>query len=730
MILKATVYGIKYRNEDNGWTVATFETSEGDRISAVGVMPLLTNGEQVECSGEYVLHQRFGRQFKVDTYKTVQPQTGSAIEAYLGSGIISGIGPVTAKAIVSAFGADTLFILDEEPERLKEVPGIGAKRAMAIAESYRETRDMRDILLALEPFGISVSQAQKLYAIYGPTCIERLQEDPYQIIYDIDGIGFLTADKIAMNIDGFSPESSSRMKAGIIYALNCAMNEGGHSFLPRNELLGHAQNILKADIELLNDALDSLISTRELKYAMVGEEDGVFLPKLFKLEKEIAERLLDVKNSVLPNPFLESLADLPQGTIRLSDKQSEAVHLALKEGVLVITGGPGTGKTTIIRVITDILSRMQMEYALCAPTGRAAKRMSEATGEEGKTMHRLLEYVQGQGFMRNEENPLPYDVIVIDEMSMVDIPLFAAFLRAVTPGTRLVLVGDSDQLPSVGPGNVLNDIIESGVIPTVRLKEIYRQAEKSRIVTNAHLINNGRMPVLNTEPGSDFTFIETAGSEETLDYILSLYANKSCSFSDEPLMDTQVLVPMKKWTLGVYNLNKRLQQLLNPASSDKNEHAFGDTVFRVGDKVMQIKNNYKVEWAKRGPLGSEIKGTGAFNGDLGTLYGIDSATKRFTVLFDDDRLAHFDFMQFEEIDLAYCISIHKSQGSEFPIVVLPLFDGPPILFTKNILYTAVTRARDRVICIGSRDTIARMVRNSSDARRHTALAVRLCEVCP
>ena len=727
MILNATVVNIIYRNETNGWTVAALSTDENDRITAVGIMPLLTTGEQIECSGDYIIHQRFGRQFKVDSYHTVLPQSANAIEAYLGSGIIRGIGPSTAKAIVSAFGDDTLRILDEEPSRLKEVAGIGAKRAMMIADSYRETRDMRDILLALEPYGITVSQAQKLYAIYGPGCIERLIEDPYQLIYDVEGIGFITADRIAQNIDGYSETSLSRLKAGIIYALNDALNEKGHTFLPRQNLLSFAHELLHTDIDVLEEALDAMISSKEVRYSMVGEIDGIFLPRIFRLEKEIADRLIDLKNSVTPNPFIEALANMPGNDIRLSPKQAEAVRLALKEGILVITGGPGTGKTTIIRTITGILSRMQMEYALCAPTGRAAKRMSDATGEEAKTLHRLLEFVPGQGFMRDEDNPLMYDMIVIDEMSMVDVPLFSSFLRAVPSGTRLVLVGDSDQLPSVGPGDVLKDIISSEAITTIRLTEIYRQAETSRIVTNAHLINNGQMPVLDTEPGSDFSYVEMPDITETLDYLLSAYANGSQILSNEPLMDVQVLVPMKKGTLGVLNINKQLQELVNPASPEKNEHIFGDTVFRVGDKVMQVKNDYKVEWTKRGPHGSEISGTGSFNGDLGTLYRIDPALKRFSVLYDDDRLAHFDFSQFEEIDLAYCISIHKSQGSEFPIVILPLFGGPPILLSRNLLYTAVTRARDKVICIGDRATIRQMVTNNRDSKRFTSLSVRLIE---
>lgn len=727
MILDATVSHIVYRNDSNGWTVANLETAEGDHIAAVGVMPLLAVGEQVECNGEYIIHQRFGRQFKVNSYHTVIPRSVSAIEAYLGSGVIRGIGPTTAKAIVSEFGADTLRVLDEEPARLKEVSGIGAKRAMMIADSYRETRDMRDILLALEPYGITVSQAQKLYDIYGSGCIERLLEDPYQLIYDVEGIGFITADKIAQNIEGFSAESVPRLKAGIIYSLTEALNEYGHTFLPRHNLLSYAQKLLNADDALLSNALDALISSREVRYCMVGDVDGIFLPRVFRLEKEIADRLIRIQSDVVPNPFLESLADTPYSDIRLSPMQAEAVRLALKEGVLVITGGPGTGKTTIIRAITNILSRMQMDYALCAPTGRAAKRMSDATGEEGKTLHRLLEYIPGQGFMRDEDNPLLYDMIVIDEMSMVDVPLFTSFLRAVPSGTRLVLVGDSDQLPSVGPGDVLKDIIASGVIPTVRLTEIYRQARLSRIVTNAHMINNGQLPVLDTEPGSDFSFVEMPDTEATLRHILSIYSENSSLFTDEPLMNTQVLVPMKKGTLGVMNLNKQLQDLMNPPSPEKNEHTFGETVFRVGDKIMQIKNDYKVEWTKRGPHGTELAGTGAFNGDLGTLYRIEPALRRFSVLFDDDRLAHFDFSQFEEIDLAYCISIHKSQGSEFPTVILPLFGGPPILLTRNLLYTAVTRARDSVICIGDRATIRQMVANNRDAKRYTALAVRLSE---
>lgn len=728
MQITGTIQTIIYRNADNGWTVLELTAENGERLSVVGTLPLCAVGERVELEGAFVTHPRYGRQFKASSAKTLAPATLAAIEGYLGSGVIKGVGASTAHAIVAHFGMDTLSVLDEQPERLTEIPGIGKKRGALIAASYRDNRQMRDVMLALEPYGVTVNQAWKLYRIYGEGCIARIEENPYQIIADVDGIGFVTADRIAQNVSGFSFDSPARLRAGLLYALAQGCGEYGHTYLPRASLLDYAQRLLGVGQEALADALDDMIGAREVVYQMVGDVDGVFQPRLCAMENEIAARL--IKLAALPevNPFLEAAAAAPRGSIRLAPQQAEAVRLAMTQGVLVVTGGPGTGKTTIIRCITEILTDMQMEFALTAPTGRAAKRMSEATGCEARTLHRLLEYVPGEGFKRNADDPLLYDMIIVDEASMVDVPLLHALLAAIPAGTRLIMVGDSDQLPSVGPGDALRDIIASGVVRVVRLTEIFRQAQQSLIVTNAHRINAGRMPLLDNGAQSDFRFEEYQSQEQALERVLGLCAHPDASLPvGEPLMDIQVLAPMKKGPLGVYNLNARLQAALNPPSPDKAEHAFGERILRVGDKVMQVQNNYKVEWTRRGPNGASIEGAGAFNGDLGTVYRIDNGARRFSILFDDDRLAHYEFTQSDEIELAYCISIHKSQGSEFPVVILPLCGGPPVLLTRNLLYTALTRARRQVVCLGRRETVAAMVQNNRDMRRYTALAVRLRE---
>lgn len=728
MQITGTIQTIIYRNADNGWTVLELLDENGERLSAVGTLPLCAAGERVELEGNFVTHPRYGRQFKATSSRTLAPATLSAIEGYLGSGIIKGIGAATARAIVARFGMDTLSILDEQPERLLEISGIGQKRCAMIAASYRENRQMRDIMLALEPYGVTVNQAWKLFRIYGEGCIARIEENPYQIIADVDGVGFVTADRIAQNVSGFSFDSPARLRAGLLFALSQACNEYGHTYLPRASLLDHAQQLLGVSGEALNDALDELIGAHEAVYQMVGDVDGVFLPRMCAMENDIANRLSRLAAPPVSNPFLEAAAAAPRHDIHLAPQQAEAVRLAMTQGVLVITGGPGTGKTTIIRCIAEILSEMQMEFALAAPTGRAAKRMTEATGCEAKTLHRLLEYVPGEGFQRNADNPLFYDMIIVDEASMVDVPLLNALLAAIPEGTRLIMVGDSDQLPSIGPGDALRDITASGAIRVVRLTEIFRQAQQSRIVTNAHRINDGLQPLLDGGPESDFRFEEIPSQEQALSRVLDLCAHPDADMPvGEPLLDMQVLVPMKKGPLGVYHLNTRLQESLNPPAPEKAEHTFGERILRVGDKVMQVQNNYRIEWTKRGPGGATIEGTGAFNGDLGTVYRIDNTTRRFSILFDDDRLAHYDFTQSDEIELAYCISIHKSQGSEFPVVLLPLCGGPPVLLTRNLLYTAVTRARRQVVCIGRRETIAAMVRNNRDMRRYTSLAVRLQE---
>ncbi|MDO4493840.1 MAG: ATP-dependent RecD-like DNA helicase [Clostridia bacterium] len=722
MELTGSIESIIFRNADNGWTVLELLTDDDERLTAVGVLPLCNKGERVTLEGDFTAHPRFGRQFKAESYRTLAPSSLAGIESYLGSGLIRGIGPSTARLIVNAFGMDTLDMLDNHPEKLMTLPGIGPKKQQMIAASYRETTEMRNILLALEPYGITVGQATKLYAIYGNLVLARIEEDPYRLIEDVDGIGFLTADKIAQKNEEYRHDSPGRMRAGLLYSMNLAKNEYGHTYLPKNSLVTFAAKLLGVEEFSVEDAVDALIEQGAVLYRMVGDDDAVFLPYLFKMEGYIARRLKELAENKEENPFLLAGIGQEHRGIRLASQQLEAVKRALTEGMLVITGGPGTGKTTIIREITEILSEMQSEFALCAPTGRAAKRMTEATGFEAKTIHRLLEYQPGEGFRKNEDDPLLFDTVIVDETSMVDVPLMYALLKAIPDGTRLILVGDADQLPPVGCGNVLKDIIESDAVPVVRLTEIFRQAAESLIVRNAHAVNRGEMPVLSPEDGLDFRFFEYMNEEEALKRIVELCMHPAPVLdTNEPLLDLQVLAPMKKGTLGVNNINKVLQAALNPPSPGKKEQVIGGRLFREGDKIMQMQNDYKVEWSKRAPGGGLTEGTGAFNGDLGTLYRIDTSARNIMVLFDDDRLAQYDFAAAEALDLAYCISIHKSQGSEFPIVLLPLCGGSPLLLTRNLLYTAITRAKRGVCCVGRSATIRSMVNNNRSMKRYTAL---------
>ncbi len=724
--LRAIVSDTVFRNEENGYTVITCRAGR-ENVTVVGVMPELAAGEQALFQGEWTTHPQYGKQFKASQAEIQTPSTLLGIERYLSSGLIKGIGPATARLIVQEFGKETLTIIGEHPERLTEIAGIGKKRAAQIAQSFQEQYATRQTMVFLQSYGVSPSLAVKISKVYGARAQEKLRQNPYCMVEDIEGVGFLTADRIALSM-GIAPDSPDRLSAGLIYALQDASVSAGHTYLPAEELLQTAGKLLRVNPELLQTHLSGLLISRRLRSHILDGIEGVFLPQMWQAETEIARRLRDLQSAV-QTVMTSTIPGRIRGFekengIRFSDTQRKAISMAVQQGLLVITGGPGTGKTTIINCILSLLDRESV--LLAAPTGRAAKRMSEATGHEASTLHRLLEYGGESGdFTRDEENPLDCTCLIVDEMSMVDVFLMRAFLRAVPQGTRLILVGDADQLPSVGAGNVLGDILKSGAIPSIRLTEIFRQAESSLIVRNAHAINRGEMPILN-QKGGNFFFERKPYGEDAARTIIDLCARRLPGFlrSGDPMRDIQVLSPTKKGACGVIALNAMLQAALNPPAPDKKEIAYGEKLFRKGDKVMHVKNNYQLEWENVN--GGE--GQGVFNGDMGTVLAVDDEDKELTVLFDDDRMAVYEYALLEELELAYCLSVHKSQGSEFTCVVMPAVGGPPMLLTRNLFYTALTRAKQLVVLVGREDAVADMVRNNHIARRYTALAQRLCEI--
>lgn len=717
---EGTVEEIIFRNEQNGWTVAAVRLDGSGRTSAVGVMPFLAAGEHAIFDGELVEHREYGEQIRVQSYETTRPETKSSVEKYLASGLIRGVGPATAKLIVKRFGARALDVLESEPERLTEIEGIGRKRAKMIAESFAEQNATRTTLLFLQGYGISPALSMKIYRTYGDMTERVLRANPYRLVDEIDGVGFRTADGIAQSL-GFSRESEFRIRSGIRYALSEAVNGAGHTYLPFDELCPRAARVLGADEETVAHALRGLILDGTLVAEDFDGERAVYLPQLHDAERDVARRLLRQRNSISPSGLsgaeLEArISDYERGAgVSLCGAQREAVRSAAQEGIAVITGGPGTGKTTSINCVIQLLGRLG-SVELCAPTGRAARRMSEATGRPARTIHRLLEYGgEGQGFARNEDNPLDANAVIVDEMSMVDSLLFASLLDALKPETYLILIGDVDQLPPVGAGNVLADMIESGRFGVVRLEKIFRQAQESLIITNAHRINAGELPALDVKD-NDFFFLRTAAVPQTRELIVSLCRDRlPRSYGVSPEDDIQVITPTRKGELGTFELNRLLQAALNPPDPGKREKKYGAVVFREGDKIMQTRNNYDVEWRKDGTQGS-----GVFNGDMGRILKIAPGGDRMTLSFDG-RIAEYDASLLEDVEHAYAITVHKSQGSEYPMVIIPTMACPYPLMTRNLLYTAVTRAKDMVILTGSRDCVQTMVRNNRKALRYTHL---------
>ena len=722
---------IVYRNAENGYTVLNLVNKE-EEITCVGIFSAIAEGENIEASGDYTDHPTYGRQFKVEHFEERAPEDAQAIERYLGSGAIKGIGLALAARIVRRFKEDTFRIIEEEPERLAEIKGISERKAMEIATQVNEKRDLRQAMIFLQQYGITMNLAVKIYNRYGQEVYEILKENPYQLAEDIDGVGFKTADEIAARV-GIRSDSDFRIRSGILYVLSGAASEG-HTFLPQEELTKRASELLQVEPEFIEKHYMDLAIERKLMLKQKEEQTQIYAASFYYMESNVATMLkqLDVTYDESDTAIEKRILAIQKQTgMELEEHQVEAVKEAVKNGLLIITGGPGTGKTTTINTIIRYFEAEGMDIFLAAPTGRAAKRMSETTGYEARTIHRMLELNGGMegnaGFERNEMNPLETDVIIIDEMSMVDISLMHSLLKAIPTGTRLILVGDVNQLPSVGPGCVLKDIIDSGVCNVVKLTKIFRQAATSDIIVNAHKINRGEEVVLDNK-SMDFFFLKRYDADVIINVVLQLIKQKLPKFVNASEYDIQVLTPMRKGLLGVERLNVILQKYLNPPSPEKREKEYGDTIFREGDKVMQTKNNYQLEWEIKSRFGLTIeKGMGIFNGDTGIIREINDFAETVTVEFDEGRMVDYSFKLLEELELAYALTIHKSQGSEYPAVVIPLLSGHSMLMNRNLLYTAVTRARKCVTLVGNEATFAEMIKNTSQQKRYSGLCDRLKE---
>lgn len=731
--LEGYVGHIRFHNEDNGYTVLELETTHGDEI-LVGTFHYINEGEYITAEAEFTEHPAHGPQYQVSSYQVKAPEDKEAMERYLGSGAVRGIGPALAKRIIKKFKGDTFRIIEEELERLAEIKGISLKKAMEFAVQFQEKQEMRHAMMFLSEYGISGQMAARIYEKYGDKVYDILRTNPYKLAEDIHGIGFRIADSIAAKA-GIAPDSEHRICAAILYTLQQSVG-AGHVYLPREILCRNTGQMLGMLPEFVGDHLMSLVMDKKLMIRADGEKEHVYISSYYFMERNTASMLLnlDLQFPVEKESLCKKIEALEEESeICLDKQQKEAVEKALTEGVLIVTGGPGTGKTTTINLMIRCFEAEDMEIVLAAPTGRAAKRMTEATGYEAKTIHRLLELNGGieEGdsyrFEKNESNPIEADVIILDEMSMVDINLMYSFLKAVLPGTRIILVGDSNQLPSVGPGNVLKDMIESGVFPVVRLTRIYRQEVTSQIVINAHRINEGEQITLDNR-NRDFFFFEKPEIRSVTAGVIYLVRDRLPDYVGVDPFEIQVLTPMRKGELGVEHLNQVLQYYLNPSSPDKEEKEVHAGIFREGDKVMQIKNNYKTEWKITNEKGFTVEeGLGVFNGDMGVIRKINTFTERVTVVFDENRQVEYPFSNLDELELAYAITIHKSQGSEYPAVVLPLLSGPSILCNRNLLYTAVTRAQHCVAIVGRRAMVEQMIRNESEQKRYTGLKDCLME---
>lgn len=737
--IKGYVDHIIYQNKDNGYAVLSMNVDDEEEI-CVGIFRGVDNGENLEITGEYVEHPSYGFQFKANSFKVVEPDDLLSMERYLGSGAIKGVGEALAKRIVKRFGKDTFRVIEEEPERLVEVKGISERIAQQITDQMIEKREIREAFLFLQKYGITNTLAVKIYEKYGMGMYGILKENPYRLAEDIQGVGFRLADEIAEKI-GIHTDSDYRIRSGILYTLLQASLEG-HMFLPMRVLVRRSADLLQVPEEAIRAQIQNLHMDHKVVVKKTTDEPEVYAFSYYYAELNCA-RMLRELNVLMESELLDSEEKrietilqriLKEQGLELDELQKNAVLECVKHGIMILSGGPGTGKTTTINTIIRYFDEEGMDILLAAPTGRAAKRMTEATGYEARTIHRMLEINGGMEdgsrarFERNGENPLEADVVIIDEMSMVDIYLFQSLLEAVSVGTRLILVGDVDQLPSVGPGQVLQDLIESKSFPTVMLKKIYRQAGESDIVMNAHRINMGQKIALNNK-SKDFFFLPRNDVQVIYKHMIQLITEKLPRYVEAQPYDIQVLTPMRKGSLGVETLNEILQRYLNPADPSRKEHAAGDRIFREGDKVMQIKNNYQLEWEIVSQYGIRIdSGSGVFNGDIGTIRRIREESSTVQVEYDEHRLVEYTFSQLDEIELAYAITIHKSQGSEYPAVLLPLLSGPKMLMNRNLLYTAVTRARKCVTILGSQEVVDGMIENENQYHRYTGLGRRILEL--
>ena len=729
---QGTIAEIIFHNSENGYTVAIFET-ETDAFTAVGNLPAVTAGRSYILQGEFTTHPVYGEQFSIKSFEEVMPSTEDGIREFLASEAMKGIGRKTAAAIVSVFGTDTLRVIEEEPHRLTDVPGIGKKTAERISLAFGKHREFASIVLYLQQFGINAEYAMKLYRVYGSGTIEAVEENPYRLLEDIFGVGFKKADKIADRM-GVAKDDEFRIKSGVKFTLSYFAGEG-NTFLPQDMLCEKAGQLLELPIEMIEEQLIDMAFEGDIYIEKLDGRNAVFMAAYYLAEQNVCKCLSAINDAQL-KPVAGGIDSLISRTenatgIYLSENQKHAVKTSLQMGVSIITGGPGTGKTTIINTIINILEESGLKTAIAAPTGRAAKRITETSGHYASTIHRLLEYYFSESenmmrFGKTKEDPLDYDAVIVDEASMIDLILMNGLVSAIRPGTRLVIVGDADQLPSVGAGNVLRDMISSEYIYSTKLTEIFRQAKESMIVVNAHRINHGEYPDCNAK-GKDFFLLRRSAEKEMLETIKTLCLKRLPDYYSDisPTADIQVLTPVRKGLLGSINLNRELQDVLNPPCAELEEKQFGDRIFREGDKVMQIKNNYQMTWKN---LEDFTEGEGVFNGDVGVIHRVDREFNEVTVVYDEVRYVTYNFNQLDELELAYAITVHKSQGSEFPIVIMPVSWFPPVLATRNLLYTGVTRGKRAVVLVGSENKLDAMVDNDRINERFSGLGVRLSRI--